>query len=140
MAPKNPLEHLFEQIAEITRLVKEGDLKADNEIPKGTLERLEVLEEATQMLCSLNEDTLEQLGMTKDLLNRTLTGIQNIPTGDKKFLERTKKLQAEVKEVQDRIATHRPQKGKTAENKEKRIADRKKKFHRVGSKKNWKPL
>ncbi len=144
MNAKEPLEQLFQQIKELVQMAEGGTAKlSPQELPADIHKRLEKLAYEVEAFCRLGEEEIKKTKISEERIQQTLSDSQNIPLEQRQLLQDAHKLKEEV----DRLsrdagiaATIVKQHEKNLGKEGKQSSARKKKFWRLGGKKNWKPL
>lgn len=142
MSSSQPIDQLLELIEELMQKAKVGQLKP-GKITPDIMARLEYIESAMEWISTLNAKTLASLGFTPQKLEEVLKGMEQLRPRDQRILRKTQLLKQDAEQmkrdlmVKSGAETHRE---KTLGKEGKKIITRKKKFDRLGRKKDWKPL
>jgi hypothetical protein len=140
MREKDPIDKLFDEIADLTKMVSENQIDPKAELPSDINEKLTTLEQIASVLININDQALKYSGVTKERIQETLKNIHELPAHDRKILERGEKLKSEVEEIKGKIAANIIKAVKKEKKGKRPGIARKKKFRAVGGKKDWKPL
>lgn len=148
MPEKNPIEKLLEEMSRLFETIQDNKdrfIKSEDEIPPQVVKDLEIAEKLVEDFKNFHEEVIKEQGMTKENIKAfEENAAENLPKKEARLFERSQKMKKEFQSLEKEIARSRTLVllGKTkGKKKGESFGDsRKKKFRKMGIKKDWKPL
>lgn len=137
---EDPLNKLVDEVTKLLNLLENGELIPFEEWPPGVEKELKNIEAISRLITEPSEKIVKEMGKTPA---KEYEISDQLPESRKRILKRMDDIrkEAEKKYAQTSMELARRKKEeKEIGKKGKETQTRKKKFNRLGTRKNWKPL
>lgn len=141
MKKKDPIEGMLEKMGDFLSLIAENSEKSlSKDAPEGIEKELDRLEKDVADFSAMYDTVLELAGATPKQQKEAPEGIS---PKEARLIEKAKLLRKEVaahEKEYAKVADELKAKSGKKQSKKSKVQHRKKKFRRIGGKKDWKPL
>lgn len=99
MAQKDPIEHLFEEISSMLRLIEKNlnNIPSAENLPTDIDQRLDAIEKRVEALNRISEDIVRSVDVSREEMKMRLEGVSpNIPEKDKEILAKGDSIKTTV--------------------------------------------
>lgn len=144
MKEKNPLDPIFDQIADLMQQIQVKRTSPIDEAAAQDLEQqFEKIQKDVELFCQINNQIIESEGITDQDLQNTIKGSKDhLPLKERQILEKAEQLKNHIEheKLNLELAKGIIKKLNKSDDKNKFGEKRKKKFKGVGGSKGWIPL
>lgn len=143
MTADTPFNKFLDEVRVMLAIAQSGKKISSTDLPKELLLKLDNLEAMVTKLNAVGEDAVKRMGVSDTEIQEILSSLEQLPLFDRRQLEKLKTVKQEVdaiKATTSKQAAAAKQKEKSLGKEGKAVQARKKRFDRMGRRKDWKPL